>query len=538
MDESKGSFSSSPPLDYSANLDSLHVSVPCKSASDALLASLSVELRQDLTSNVLDAFLEVLRDPSFDAREVTFQTAHDISRHISEQRKCIAQKRSSAGSRLPVRSGSSSNLSLMKNVYGGVPPLIIDLVAQQIASEMIPFAEDVDWDTNMCNVVDSKCPREVDLLNMALVHRTWTGPVSRVLRTRAKLYGAKTIESFLRSPRMGTWLRELYFIEALEYENAGEMVRLLSHLLRNVPNLKKLAIRTWCRLDPADMYDFNDFAKEIANMQQLEALWLFPNRGHMASSPTIYEIIPHLKSLKSLHIRNWLGGGEEGQPLPAEIGQFLTNGSSGATLTTLSFVDGGVNEATTAFIPWLLRDSPLENLEVHTKDIYRLESGAHSPLFRGLQPFLSQIKTLRMHYSTFNEDKEIRTQFVMSCKNLKTLSLVIGTHHELNVFPESIEHLHVHYSTIWPMSGKKLHDCLQEQRASLKNLKTLKLTKDPIDGLTLIDLVGNNNDIVGVDGERVENAWHIDDLRTLCGEWNMELTNEQKFVTLDELLRM
>ncbi|EJD02443.1 uncharacterized protein FOMMEDRAFT_157656 [Fomitiporia mediterranea MF3/22] len=539
MDDSQGS--SAPPNDSPppspttpsthesiARLENLHVTVPCKSASDALLAAFSVDLSRDLNSNVLDAILTLVRDEKFNARDVTFGTAQDVAKHISEQRKRIAQKRAlTSPHSLP--SGSNQNDARMD---GGIPPLIIDFVAQQLAREMIPLAEQVDWDTNMYNVADAKCPREQDLLNMALVHRTWTQPVSRVLRTRAKLFGAKTLQSFLRSPRMGSWLREVYFVESLDNENAREMVRLLKHLLRNAPNLRKLAIRTWWRLDVRDMYDFHQVILELEHMQHLESLWLFPNRGHVACLPTLCSVLPNLRSLKALYIRNWMGGpSEDEMGNTAELHNVLQSTSACSNLQTFTFVDGGLNDTTAHFVPWLLRDSSITNLEIHTKDICRLQDGNLSPLFRALKPFLSKLKALRMHYSSLNEDKQCRTEFLTGCTNLKTLSITVGLHHALNPLPNSVENLHVHFSTIWPVNGKQLHDVLYEQQESLKSLKKIMLTKDPSDMLAGFQAAED-------DEMRMENAWHIDDVKGYCEKTGIELTYEYKFVSFEELTGM
>ncbi|KAL5529727.1 hypothetical protein ACEPAG_5712 [Sanghuangporus baumii] len=519
--------SSSSSQSYPAHLESLHVTIPCKSSSDALLTSLTVALSDDLSSNVLDAFLNIFQDPAFCSKDVTFKNAQDISKHVSEQRKRVAQKRSLAVPEFLSHGRSSLYGSETRNLYGGVPHLIIDMVAQQLASEMMPMADQVDWDTIVCNTADTRCPREQDLLNMALVHRTWTPAATRALRPRVKLTGSRNLQAFLRSPRMGPWLREFYFVESLEAENSREMVRLLEYFIRNTPNLRKLAIRTWWRLGIQEPYALDSVVSELAHLRKLESLWLFTNRGHIACLPTLASVLPHLRSLKKLHLRNWMTGTQEDGTVKETLRKLISTTSSSARLTTLAFVDGGANDTTLIFLPWLLRDCPLTNLELHTKDICRLQNGDASPVFQSLRPYLSQLSTLRLHYSSLNDDKECRTEFLQSCTNLRTLSIIIGLHHELNEFPASIEYLHVHFSTIWPISGQRLFEALEPQESHTK-LRTIHLTKDPIDVLLETELFGEE------DQEELE-AWNIDDVMQLCDQRRIELTHEFGFVSFDDL---
>lgn len=513
---------------YPAHLEDLHVTIPCKSSSDALIASLSVALGDDLSSKVLDAFLDLFQNPTFCSADVTFRNAQDVSKHISEQRKRIAQKRS-----LPVpKSLTDGKLSpygnATRNIYGGVPQLIIDMVAQQLASEMKPMEEQVDWDTVVCGgTSDSRCPREQDLLNMTVVHRTWTAAANRALRPQVRIIGSSNLRSFLRSPRMGPWLREFYFIESLESENTREMVRLLEYFIRNAPNLRQLAIRTWWRIGVYDQYTLDGVVRQFEHLRELESLWLFTTRGHFACLPVLTGVLPHLRSLKRLHLRNWMTGAPEEDPVREAIQNIVNTTTSSARLTTLAFTDGGMNETALILLPWLLRDCPLTNLELHTKDICRLQNGDLSPVFQSLRPYLAQIRTLRLHHSSLNDDKECRNEFLRMCTNVKTLSIIASMHHELNEFPASIEYLHVHFMTIWPVSTRKLMEVLESQE-NLTKLRTIRLTKDPIDGLLEAEIFGEDEQ-----GELEE--WNIDEMTQLCEGRRIELTHDFGFVSFGSL---
>ena len=153
-----------------------------------------------------------------------------------------------------------------------MPQPIVDLVSQQPGSEMMPMVEQADWNMIVCNTTDVHCPDEQYLLSMALVHRTWTGPASLALRSRVEVMGAGILQACIQSPRMGIWLRGVYFIESLENENADEMIRLLTHLLQSTPNLRKLCIRTWWRLCFPNAADLESVIRDLANKQELDSL--------------------------------------------------------------------------------------------------------------------------------------------------------------------------------------------------------------------------------------------------------------------------
>ena len=64
----------------------------------------------------------------------------------------------------------------------------------------------------------------------------------------------------------------------------------------------------------------------------------------------------------------------------------------------------------------------------------------------------------------------------------------------------------------------------------MTKLRTIRLTKDPINAQVEVGMLDDEQ-------ERLEAAWHIDDLRQLCDEKNIELTNTYSFVSFDELSR-
>lgn len=526
-----------------ADLGRLAVRIPCETPSDALLASLSVA--KDMDSLTMGAILSLLRNPSFNSKDVTFSSFEDLSQYISTQRQRLAHSRS-----LQVSHSQASPHGSGGN--GVVPELILELVAKQLARERTPMVDRIDWDVNVFSSTSQRCPRTIDLRNMALVHRTWTLPAQAVLRTRADIVGTKNLRAFFRSLYAGPWLKDVYFATLLDGENPDEMIELLKCLLQKCPNLRTLCLYTSFRLHHYfDPYSFGLVIAQLKHMQSLESLWLVQDRGHVSCLPILCSVLPNLRNLKHLYIKNWMGKwvGTMNTDSRVEIDREalecqLTTTAGGLELTSLSFVDGrpGDLEMTAPFIPWLFRkpesklaarnasstsQCTLRHLEIHTKDLHTEIPSMMTPLHKSLRPLLPNVATLRLHCSAIYLQGTL--DFVNACRSLKTLSLVVGLSTDFSQFllPETIEHIHVHFCTIWPVNGLFIKERLEDLNM-LPNLKTLKLTKDPLDILQDAALVPN-------EVERMAAAWHIDELAAVCRARSIQLTNAYEFISFAQL---
>ena len=554
--------------EHVAYLATLDASVLCKTASDALLASfffgwhgprssrpssahaggVSAHLKREgreLDFDLIDEILTLIHTHSFDPGEVTWSSALDMQRYVVEERRKAAERRTASMSRRSAPSRSQ------------VPPVVIDLVAQQLASEMQSLARQVDWDAHVffgqSHVLWGTSCRQTDLRAMALVNRTWTEPATRALRSRVYIQGETGLNRLATSPRVGPWIREVYFRSSTDpygrwEEDVGATIRQLGRFLKQTPHVRELAVRTGnTRVLSGEALEdtFRGFIDALKGMQELERLWLIQDQGTVACLPSLCEALSRLPKLRQVDIRNWTQGPGEGPHLDARMALLFAELPSPTRITTLSIAHGGMHEITQQLVTWLLRSDPsksaLKHLEIHSKDFLfgtgtvrplDLEGEPQPwPLHRALEPFMPRVETLRIHCAPIGIGTMLG--IVRAARNVKKLSIVGApgfTHFATTpgTLSDSIELLHLHFS-IYPATALRLRQSLANEEF-MPRLRSLRLTKDP--------LRFDADVVVGEDRVFPTGDWQIDEVRHLCKGRNVTVKNDYTFLTFDELCDM
>ena len=127
----------------------------------------------DVTLEIFDDILSLLQRRDFCASDIRFRRPKEYMEHISSQRREIAKTRQSINQRMAVESPQHRNDEQIILLQ------IVEIVADHIERERTPFQ-------HMTNPTfqRQRCEADSTLRNMALVHRSWTGPAQQRLATR------------------------------------------------------------------------------------------------------------------------------------------------------------------------------------------------------------------------------------------------------------------------------------------------------------------------------------------------------------------
>lgn len=208
----------------------LHDNVNFQNPSDALVAKLLITLQMSTES--VDLFLAVIRNPSFNSGEVTFRRANDIHAYIDRYRQERLARR-------------PDNVRMI----GGIPYLVLHLVIERIGEEMVIEEELI---TNVL--------RNLYLSNWSIsAHKCrWTCEYHssrRTLRALANVHTevttlARSILSrrlLLRNPKLTeqpSWLKgaNVQELRVRFDKNSGEFHPFLHWLSSHLPNLRTLSV--------------------------------------------------------------------------------------------------------------------------------------------------------------------------------------------------------------------------------------------------------------------------------------------------------
>lgn len=182
-------FSSSQPMASTLNISRSSVLeplrkewIPYQTVSDALVANLHLTHNVDVALSVIDLFLDLLRNPSFDPSQISFSNSSDIDARVSEHR--------GAHIRRPCHASPSADRT------AGIPHTVLELVAEH----MFAFARVLTpkrW--VLRTMIDEGAPYSLrDVACLSLVHRTWVPTTPKLSRRRAYVGGNGALQSYLR----------------------------------------------------------------------------------------------------------------------------------------------------------------------------------------------------------------------------------------------------------------------------------------------------------------------------------------------------
>lgn len=194
-----------------------------RNPTDKAIASLSFD--KDITPQIFKKIMDVICCAGFDSKEITLESIPDIDRLISEQRKEDASARSASGT----LSSSSSSY--------GFPNIVLDLLFEHIGEMIVPFGAIAKehWDSFYLQRDTNRM-----LKKLSLVHRTWTPYCQNLLRRRLMVSTQTKARSYLQSPLLGPWVRELalhYRIHESKLEHA-----MLNDLFRRIPEVQYISV--------------------------------------------------------------------------------------------------------------------------------------------------------------------------------------------------------------------------------------------------------------------------------------------------------
>lgn len=284
----------------------IHSSLPFSSPADALLGSLFVKYKSTVPMVLFDDLLALFRHSDFQTDAVSFKKTEDILDHIALQRRMIARNRNQV--RKPDQNTAQSFLAGYSRSSGLIP----ELLAEFVDSQRLPFhhhdlVPTLSHNQQLCEMSDM-------LVNMSLVHRTWTDAAQR--RSRRRIHVDQSdMQDFLKSTKIGPWVRELSVrVRISRFErnsSATQVARLLSRILERCPNVTHLYLDNLVSRDADNAAPENiseeldgDVIARIANLEHLEYLWLrcISKMGDRIFK-RICTVVPGLRRLKSLDVK-------------------------------------------------------------------------------------------------------------------------------------------------------------------------------------------------------------------------------------------
>ena len=430
----------------------LNTESPIHTHSDALFVAFVNKHRPNSISfDAIDDLIALLRMHDFDSSQITFDNATDMMMYNAENSRISALQRASTKT----------------YVHLPVPQLIVDLVADHLAQESTSiFAQEF---------FIRDCPSRAALLNMALVHRTWTNAAQRVLRQRITFNDSV---GSLEGLALGPWVREMVympedyfqtlpsFLEArracpnicnlciilpgfieCDHISTATAINEIIEDLPNFPNLTRLCLRNFsvsCDITPCHM---SDFSKQLGL--------------------SFIRILPKLTALKTLALYNWPIVPSE--PTFSSLALSDEIDPPNLDLTSLSC------DIADRFLPYILRlSNGLTSLEL---DSYAFDESIESPAAsKVVYDKLSEISSFRFRVDVRRKEPDCFDLFT-KCVKLRQLTIDIADKllvEPVQTISSTLEHLWIHYS--YCDKDESQDRCIVETVKRLSNLKTLTIT--------------------------------------------------------------
>ncbi|KLO07679.1 hypothetical protein SCHPADRAFT_932264 [Schizopora paradoxa] len=354
-----------------------------QSRSDALLANL--HLQHGFRLDQLDLVLKMLQDPGFDMEKISINTPTDVLRTISLDEEKLAHERTKP--------------ELNWELKGpGMPQVVFDLVMDTLKENLGSFSFDEDVKYHALSVVATKKKTKapvlrpshstrLDLVNMTLVHRTWTPEVRKILRRRVVIRGPNQLVSFLRSAYSGPHVLELIlhlneeFADDKYFSNCSSLLAGLFSYCRNIYSISLILAEDTNRATSSEATSSSGFLvgkmmvvikhavdNMAAHLPHLERLWLIAESVFVPASCWygVFNALGRLNSLQSLCFAGKWGNSID--PLTSKLIENMKRISPPSSLKTIIFHPSRFS--VTRRIPpevltWLFLPSPLKAEDMH-----------------------------------------------------------------------------------------------------------------------------------------------------------------------------
>lgn len=283
--------------------------IPFRTASDALIAQLL--LCRGVPASSVDLFLRMVRGPLFGHSHVSLKTAQDIEVRVCEHREQIE-----AACSVQLRDSSTSS---------GMPMAVLDQVVDLLASSAGPFLREMDRRADRYSAQDeygtplANYSARQDLLNMSLVHRSWTEASRRPLRHRVILDWPRDLEKFARDPLCGPWIYEFGCCFGpsdllLKLPSSLTHWDVLLGLLSRMPYVEAFALeRVTLTKNCVAAERVLQAVCSLTYLKQL-SLRLPPSCPHLV---TFCELLPALQRLEFLRLEAWRCSEHETEKSPS-----------------------------------------------------------------------------------------------------------------------------------------------------------------------------------------------------------------------------
>ena len=427
----------------SVNFTDLGPVIPFRTDSDALLA-IFIRSHTSVDVHVLNDFIALLRTPDFDSTKVTFDNVAGINSHIAMQWQDSIHERAyeKTYSRPPV------------------PLVVVELVADYLVRESPSiFAK-----------YFSSSKSYKALLNMALVHRSWTSVAQWLLRRRI-VSNPDRLGLLRYMPQLGPWVREFrYHDEHTGFVWDSHVIATnLVEILRACPNIRDFRVVA-SNHTHKNISAFDKLINELPHVSCLERL-CFEWQDESPDLRLFLSVLPRLTKLKTLTLKDWTDGSSDLDPnmqIPLDEIEL-----PGPALTSLSYKAYRIKRS--HLLPFIFRSCGLTSLEIPDTSFFH-NLGLSSPQeIQAVDTVLSRITNFRFHVYLKNKDC---FSPLLECTNLRRLTIFIHIQAfsaPILMIPGTLEHLWVHYMIVTPDDAVQdgyIVDTIQR----LPNLKTLTIT--------------------------------------------------------------
>lgn len=188
--------------------------------SDALVATMMLEHK--VPSTTINLFLQTIRHSDFDSSKVTFKDAVEIDGYVTDQRRDRAVLRSS-----------------MHSDTAGMPAIALDAVVESVAEEMCSLYQELALRPSAWALANKE--RRRMLAEMSLVHRSWTAKSQCILRRTVLLGNVAHLQSFVRSPLCGPYVREIGYCSGIPQKFELRRAKTLADYLHHSEDCEILA---------------------------------------------------------------------------------------------------------------------------------------------------------------------------------------------------------------------------------------------------------------------------------------------------------
>ena len=281
---------------------SMDLCITFGSESDSLLAHLLTQ--KGFSRRHFDLLMEVLLKPGFKLEDLTLTCSSDVENAISEFRQNLVAERSF----LPYVTGSVS--------YAGIPPVVLDLVIDYMIDQEDHFLQETNISSNQTDCENhTHFKKYKELLNLSLVHRSWTVPIQRVFYRRIVLTNRHSLQKFSRSPACTTRTGVREFIYKIKKSETSTFFRggsaatyehwsTLASVLCRLQNLRFLCLSIEAEYG-SELEGFELVLEAISKLKNLEGLWLQTSRVHNPYFSELCFALTGLENLKYLSLCNW-----------------------------------------------------------------------------------------------------------------------------------------------------------------------------------------------------------------------------------------